>query len=102
MAGSPPKKVLANTPKMPTGRSPCPIPEICPSGEDPPEGKPQPPAPRTSDVSQVGVGDDRLVKHIVMPGMQVIGASRAEWIVPFTGLQPGQFRKLVATYWRTN
>ncbi|GDY33985.1 hypothetical protein GTS_56180 [Gandjariella thermophila] len=27
--------------------------------------------------------------------MQVISASRPEWIVPFTGLQPGQFRKLV-------
>lgn len=31
-----------------------------------------------------------------MSGMQVITASRSEWIVPFTGLQPGQFRKLVA------
>jgi hypothetical protein len=29
--------------------------------------------------------------------MQVITASRSEWIVPFTGLQPGQFRTLVAT-----
>lgn len=28
--------------------------------------------------------------------VQVISASRSEWIVPFTGLQPGQFRKLVA------
>jgi DDE superfamily endonuclease/Helix-turn-helix of DDE superfamily endonuclease len=27
--------------------------------------------------------------------VQVISASRSEWIVPFTGLQPGQFRKLV-------
>ena len=27
--------------------------------------------------------------------MQVISASRAEWIAPFTGLEPGQFRKLV-------
>ncbi|WP_433264780.1 transposase family protein [Actinosynnema sp. CS-041913] len=27
--------------------------------------------------------------------MQVISASRSEWIAPFTGLQPGQFRKLV-------
>ncbi len=27
--------------------------------------------------------------------MQVITASRSEWIAPFTGLQPGQFRKLV-------
>ena len=27
--------------------------------------------------------------------VQVITASRSEWIVPFTGLQPGQFRKLV-------
>nr|CEL19705.1 Mobile element protein [Kibdelosporangium sp. MJ126-NF4] len=27
--------------------------------------------------------------------MQVITASRPEWIAPFTGLQPGQFRKLV-------
>ena len=27
--------------------------------------------------------------------MQVISASRSEWIVPFTGLEPGQFRKLV-------
>ena len=27
--------------------------------------------------------------------MQVISASRPEWIAPFTGLQPGQFRKLV-------
>jgi len=26
---------------------------------------------------------------------QVISASRSEWILPFTGLQPGQFRKLV-------
>ena len=25
----------------------------------------------------------------------MISASRSEWIVPFTGLQPGQFRKLV-------
>ena len=31
-----------------------------------------------------------------MCGVQVITASRSEWIVPFTGLQPGQFRKLVA------
>ncbi|SDJ04515.1 Helix-turn-helix of DDE superfamily endonuclease [Actinokineospora alba] len=27
--------------------------------------------------------------------VQVISASRSEWIVPFTGLEPGQFRKLV-------
>jgi hypothetical protein len=27
--------------------------------------------------------------------MQVISASRPEWISPFTGLEPGQFRKLV-------
>ncbi len=27
--------------------------------------------------------------------MQVISASRSEWIAPSTGLQPGQFRKLV-------
>ncbi len=27
--------------------------------------------------------------------MQVISASRSEWIASFTGLQPGQFRKLV-------
>lgn len=27
--------------------------------------------------------------------MQVISASRSEWIVPFTGLQPGRFRELV-------
>lgn len=27
--------------------------------------------------------------------VQIISASRPEWIVPFTGLQPGQFRKLV-------
>ncbi|WP_253884885.1 transposase family protein [Actinokineospora diospyrosa] len=27
--------------------------------------------------------------------MQVISASRSEWISPFTGLEPGQFRKLV-------
>ncbi|HEX6353288.1 MAG TPA: IS5/IS1182 family transposase, partial [Actinophytocola sp.] len=26
--------------------------------------------------------------------MQVITASRSEWIAPFTGLEPGQFRKL--------
>ena len=29
--------------------------------------------------------------------MQVITASRPEWIVPFTGLKPGQFRTLVTT-----
>jgi len=28
--------------------------------------------------------------------VQVVTASRSEWIVPFTGLQAGQFRKLVA------
>ncbi|ONI91898.1 hypothetical protein ALI144C_00400 [Actinosynnema sp. ALI-1.44] len=28
-------------------------------------------------------------------GQVVNSASRSEWIVPFTGLQPGQFRKLV-------
>ncbi len=28
-------------------------------------------------------------------GMQVISAARAEWIHPFTGLQPAQFRRLV-------
>ncbi|WP_199442942.1 transposase family protein [Umezawaea beigongshangensis] len=27
--------------------------------------------------------------------MQVLSASRSEWIAPFTGLQPGQFHKLV-------
>jgi hypothetical protein len=27
--------------------------------------------------------------------MQVISASRSEWIAPFTGLEPGQFRTLV-------
>jgi DDE superfamily endonuclease/Helix-turn-helix of DDE superfamily endonuclease len=27
--------------------------------------------------------------------VQVISASRSEWIAPFTGLEPGQFRKLV-------
>jgi hypothetical protein len=27
--------------------------------------------------------------------VQVVSASRSEWIAPFTGLQPGQFRKLV-------
>ena len=27
--------------------------------------------------------------------VQVISASRSEWISPFTGLEPGQFRKLV-------
>lgn len=27
--------------------------------------------------------------------VQVISASRSEWIAPFTGLQPGQFRTLV-------
>ncbi|MGC1212002.1 MAG: IS5/IS1182 family transposase, partial [Micromonospora sp.] len=27
--------------------------------------------------------------------MQVISAARAEWIFPFTGLTPAQFRKLV-------
>ena len=32
-----------------------------------------------------------------MCGRQVITASRSEWIVPFTGLRPGQFRRLVAT-----
>src|SRR5919112_2776454 len=31
----------------------------------------------------------------MLPRVQVISASRSEWIVPFTGLQPGQFRKLV-------
>lgn len=29
--------------------------------------------------------------------MQVITAARSEWIAPFTGLEPRQFRKLVAT-----
>lgn len=33
-----------------------------------------------------------IVDHV---WMQVISASRPEWIVPFTGLEPGQFRKLV-------
>lgn len=28
-------------------------------------------------------------------GMQVISAPRQEWIFPFTGLQPAQFRRLV-------
>ncbi|MFI7650661.1 IS5/IS1182 family transposase, partial [Micromonospora sp. NPDC049460] len=27
--------------------------------------------------------------------MQVISAGRPEWIFPFTGLQPAQFRRLV-------
>jgi hypothetical protein len=36
----------------------------------------------------------RVVDHV---GVQVISASRSEWIVPFSGLQLGQFRKLVAT-----
>jgi Helix-turn-helix of DDE superfamily endonuclease len=35
-----------------------------------------------------------VVDHV---GVQVISASRSEWIVPFTGLQLGQFRKLVTT-----
>lgn len=30
-----------------------------------------------------------------MVRLQVITASRSEWIVPFTGLEPGQFRKVV-------
>src|SRR2546423_4052063 len=30
-----------------------------------------------------------------MSGVQVISAARPEWIVPFTGLQPAQFRRLV-------
>jgi DDE superfamily endonuclease/Helix-turn-helix of DDE superfamily endonuclease len=33
-----------------------------------------------------------VVDHVVV---QVIMASRPEWIVPFTGLEPGQFRTLV-------
>ncbi len=33
-----------------------------------------------------------IVDHVPV---QVISASRSEWIVPFTGLEPGQFRKLV-------
>jgi hypothetical protein len=33
-----------------------------------------------------------LVDH---GAVQVISASRSEWIVPFTGLEPGQFRKVV-------
>jgi hypothetical protein len=33
-----------------------------------------------------------IVDHVLV---QVISASRSEWIVPFTGLEPGQFRKLV-------
>jgi hypothetical protein len=33
-----------------------------------------------------------LVDHGVV---QVISASRSEWSVPFTGLEPGQFRKVV-------
>jgi hypothetical protein len=33
-----------------------------------------------------------VVDHVVV---QVISASRLEWIAPFTGLEPGQFRKLV-------
>lgn len=32
-----------------------------------------------------------------MGGMQVITAARSEWLVPFTGLEPRQFRKLVGT-----
>ena len=37
--------------------------------------------------------------------VQVISAADEQWIHPFTGLQPRQFRKvvrLVAAYWRTN
>lgn len=30
---------------------------------------------------------------MIMAGVQVISASRSEWIVPFTGLQPGEFAK---------
>lgn len=30
-----------------------------------------------------------------MPGVQVITAAGSEWIFPFTGLQPAQFRSLV-------
>jgi hypothetical protein len=30
-----------------------------------------------------------------MSGVQVISVARPEWIVPFTGLQPAQFRRLV-------
>jgi hypothetical protein len=37
-----------------------------------------------------------LIVAIVDHGVaQVISASRSEWISPFTGLEPGQFRKLV-------
>ncbi len=44
------------------------------------------------------MGADRLIEAIVdHVVVQVITASRSEWIVPFTGLQPGQFRKLVTT-----
>lgn len=42
------------------------------------------------------VTGDRCVQVIVDHGwMQVIAASRPEWSGSFTGLQPGQFRKLV-------
>lgn len=34
-----------------------------------------------------------IVDHVLV---QVISTSRPEWIVPVTGLEPGQFRKLVA------
>ncbi len=34
-----------------------------------------------------------MVDHVVV--VQVITASRSEWIAPFTGLEPGPFRKLV-------
>ena len=34
-----------------------------------------------------------VVDHVGV--VQVITASRPEWIAPFTGLEPGQFRKLV-------
>jgi hypothetical protein len=33
-----------------------------------------------------------MVDHV---GVQVISAARPEWIFPFTGLQPAQFRRLV-------
>jgi hypothetical protein len=46
----------------------------------------------------VVVGADRLIAPIVdHVRMQVITASRPEWIVPFVGLQPGQVRELIAT-----
>jgi hypothetical protein len=39
-----------------------------------------------------GVWDVVILDHVVV---QVITASKPEWIPPFTGLEPGRFRKLV-------